>query len=192
MVSPSRRARSTCRSRAASSAWSIARCSTNGCGNVRPLRARCAAIGAFERIDRDADGTAVVHYRPNGGEGEHARVRARVSHRRRRRRSHVARQSGAWRRARCRTSSPTTRSSRSPQAASRYDSTARAATSYYRGALSPDFYAWVFPARRRPRASARAAPHKGFSLRDAVGDAARRRPASTAARRSAAKARRSR
>ena len=29
-------ATSTCRSRAASSAWSIAKCSTSGCGNVRP------------------------------------------------------------------------------------------------------------------------------------------------------------
>ena len=62
---------------------------------------------------------------------------------------------------------------------------------YLPGALSPDFYAWVFPHGDTASIGTGSA-HKGFSLRGAVGGLARRPPASTAARPSAARVRRSR
>ena len=62
---------------------------------------------------------------------------------------------------------------------------------YYRGALSPDFYGWVFP-HGDTMSIGTGSADKGFSLRAAVGDAARAAAAWPAARRCAAKARRSR
>jgi geranylgeranyl reductase len=61
---------------------------------------------------------------------------------------------------------------------------------YYRGTLSPDFYGWVFPHGDTMSVGTGSAD-KGFSLRSAVGRAARP-PAWPAPRRCAARARRSR
>ena len=61
---------------------------------------------------------------------------------------------------------------RSPQSASGAFDGARCDV-YYRGALSPDFYGWIFPHGDTTSVGTGSA-HKGFSLRDAVGALARR------------------
>ena len=76
--------RSTCRSRAASSAWSTARCSTSGCATAPPPRGRSGATGTFERLDRDADGTALSTTAQATADAERTRARAGRDRRRRR------------------------------------------------------------------------------------------------------------
>ena len=74
-----RRARSTCRSMAASSAWSIAKSSTNGCGNVRREPAQSGAPARSSGISRGADGVAIVDYRSRPrAETDEAAARARA------------------------------------------------------------------------------------------------------------------
>ena len=59
---------------------------------------------------------------------------------------------------------------------------------YYRGTLSPDFYAWIFPHGSTMSVGTGSA-HKGFSLKGSVAGAARRDRPRRARARSAAKAR---
>ena len=107
-----RRAASTCRSTAASSAWSIARCSTNGCASAPPRRGAVRRTGTFERLDarRGRHCRRALPCRARRRRAAPARVRARAVIGADGARSAVARAGGARRRRRCPTSSPTTRS----------------------------------------------------------------------------------
>lgn len=138
------------------------------------LRRRAAAAGAerragtFERITRDADGTAVVHYRPQraprGAEPEQVRARAVVGADGAI--SQVARQCvpGADRMPYVAAYHEIVRS---PAPGADFDG-ARCDV-WYQGRLSPDFYAWVFPHGETTSVGVGSA-HKGFSLRSAVGE----------------------
>lgn len=138
------------------------------------LRTRAAAAGAercagtFERITRDDDGTATVHYRPKGADADtlHA-VRTRAVIGADGAASAVARQEvpGADR-------IPYVYAYheivRSPRAGERgFDGTR--CDVYYRGKLSPDFYGWVFPHGDTTSVGTGTA-RRGFSIRHAVGD----------------------
>jgi geranylgeranyl reductase len=135
------------------------------------LRCRAAEAGAqrhsghFERLERDAAGHAIVHYRPHGT-GEPTAVRARLVVGADGARSEVARQAvpGAER-GRC---------------VFAYHEIVRAPPGshagldgaccqvHYKGSLSPDFYGWVFPHGDTISVGTGSAD-KGFSLRGAVG-----------------------
>jgi geranylgeranyl reductase len=103
------------------------------------------ATGFFDRIERDADGTAIVCYRDGGSRsGEERRVRARF----------VVGADGALSQV-ARQEIPSSRRMKhvfayheiveapAPGTEPRYD--ARRCDVYYQGRLSPDFYAWIFP-----------------------------------------------
>jgi geranylgeranyl reductase len=138
------------------------------------LRERAAAAGAsrragaFEHITRDADGTAIVHYRPKGASGDALQaVRARAVIGADGAASAVARQEvpGADR-------IPYVYAYheivRSPQGGDgSFDGTR--CDVYYRGKLSPDFYGWVFPHGNTTSVGTGTA-QRGFSIRHAVGD----------------------
>jgi len=137
------------------------------------LRERAAAAGAvrasgsFEQLERDADGTAVVRWRPEGGPGGVGHAQAR---------------------ARCVIGADGARSLVAEQALGRFDR-ANLVFAYheivqrpavppagydgqrcdvvYRGTLSPDFYAWVFP-HGETLSIGTGSAHKGFGLRHAV------------------------
>ena len=130
--------------------------------------------GVFERISRDAAGGAIVHY---AAEDRTARsVRARVVIGADGARSNVARQCipGSDRmkyvfayheiiRA------PQAKNANSADAALRVDYDAERCDVVYRGTLSPDFYAWVFPHGDTVSVGTGSA-HKGFSMRNAVAE----------------------
>ncbi len=164
------------------------------------LRERAAAAGAvrrtgsFERLTRDDDGVAVVHYQTQprqSGLGLGASAGARGDRRRwrglgGRAAMRPGRRPGAVR----------VRLSRDRPLAARGRAVARlrrrrAATSTTRGALSPDFYGWIFPHGDTTSVGTGTA-RKGFSLRDSVGALRARNRAGGDRRRSAARARRSR
>ncbi len=137
------------------------------------LRERAAHAGAvrasgnFEALERDADGTSIVRWRPEGGpEG--------VGH--------------AQARARCVVGADGARSLVAERALGRFDRAnlvfayheivQRPATPpadydpqrcdvVYRGSLSPDFYAWVFP-HGDTLSIGTGSANKGFSLRHSV------------------------
>jgi geranylgeranyl reductase len=141
------------------------------------LRERAAQAGAvrrngvFERIERDADGVAVVHYArrdsPRAGEGTPERVRARTVIGADGANSAVARQAVpgaervkyvfAYHEILARPENP-------PEG---YDGSR--CDVWYQGRLSPDFYGWVFPHGDTLSVGTGSAD-KGFSLRNAVGD----------------------
>jgi geranylgeranyl reductase len=137
------------------------------------LRERAAAAGAerrtgtYERIERDADGVAVVCYRPGkGAEAQGSdRVRAKAVIGADGARSQVARDSirGAGR-------MPFVFAYheiiRSPRAAGGGFDGSRCDV-FYQGHLSPDFYGWVFPHGDTTSVGVGSA-QKGFSLRGAV------------------------
>jgi len=137
------------------------------------LRARAAAAGAelreakFERLSRDDDGTAVVEFREPDGSGRKAlhRVRTRAVIGADGARSEVARQSikGAHR---MRFVFAYHEIVESPKC-SGDDFHAQRCDVVYRGALSPDFYSWVFPHGDTTSVGSGSA-QKGFSLRAAV------------------------
>ncbi|MBK1612526.1 geranylgeranyl diphosphate reductase [Rubrivivax gelatinosus] len=139
---------------------------------LRERARQCGAVrrtGTFERIDRDADGCAIVRYRPHEkgerGEGQEAAVRARAIIGADGARSEVARQQIA-----CAheveyvfayheiIEAP--ESGHSDYDPSRCDV-------YYRGTISPDFYGWVFPHGKTMSVGTGSAD-KGFSLRNAT------------------------
>jgi len=140
------------------------------------LRERAAAAGAvrrvgrFERLSRDEDGTSRVHYlagtEGRKGEGGLASVRARS----------VIGADGARSRV-ARAAIPQAREARYVFAyheivkapaiqPAGYDG-ARCDV-YYQGALSPDFYGWIFP-HGDTLSIGTGSADKGFSLRGAVG-----------------------
>jgi len=138
------------------------------------LRERAAASGAvrrnavFKKLTRDADGAAVIHYKPNdsdGGGQEIEQVRARTV---------IAADGAASKLARQEV--PGAEMGRHVAAyheiiVSPPESTPNFEGSrceiYYNGELSPDFYAWVFPHGGATSVGVGSA-QKGFSLRGAV------------------------
>jgi geranylgeranyl reductase len=136
------------------------------------LRERAVAVGAtrragtFESLARDADGTAIIEYRPKGTgrDAPLTRVRARA----------VVGADGAL--------SGVGKAAGIPGADEvpyvfAYHEIVRTPAAgfdgsrcdvYYKGELSPDFYAWIFPHGDTCSVGTGSA-HKGFSLRGAVG-----------------------
>lgn len=132
------------------------------------LRNRAAAAGAtrrtgtFERLERDADGVSVVHYRD--ADGAEARVRARAIVGADGARSAVARQALPQEEVPCVFAYHEIVRSPAPGAA---DFDGSRCDVVYRGAISPDFYGWVFP--HGPTTSVGSGTAcKGFSVRSAV------------------------
>jgi geranylgeranyl reductase len=140
------------------------------------LRERAAAAGAvrrtgtFDSITRDADGVAVVNYTPKGAapDAPAVQVRARAVIGADGARSTVARQ--------CVPGSDKIHYVfayheivRSPEGQKQRDEADGATCDViYRGTLSPDFYAWVFP-HGDTMSIGTGSAQKGFSLRKAVG-----------------------
>jgi geranylgeranyl reductase len=135
------------------------------------LRERAAAAGAmrrtgsFERIERDTDGVARVHFRLKDGSG--ASVRARSVIGADGANSAVARQCvpGAGEVPFVFAYHEIVRSPRAGQA----DYEGSRCDVYYQGQLSPDFYAWIFPHGDTASVGV-GSMHKGFSLRNAVAE----------------------
>ena len=138
------------------------------------------STGAFDRLERDADGTAIVIYTAERGGAEH-RVRARCVIGADGARSRVARATldGADRMP-CVFAyhevirSPPTgklpedgRSDGSASGAGVGAFDRKRCDVFYQGTLSPDFYAWVFPHGDTTSVGVGSA-EKGFHLRDAV------------------------
>ncbi|MFZ9305129.1 MAG: geranylgeranyl diphosphate reductase [Steroidobacteraceae bacterium] len=121
--------------------------------------------GTYTRIERDADGDAILHFddRASGGSRQ---VRTRLVIGADGARSEVARQCISGGR-----ETPFVYAYheilRTPAAAPKNYDGARCDV-YYQGELSPDFYAWVFPHGDTISAGAGTA-HRGFSIRNAVG-----------------------
>lgn len=134
------------------------------------LRRRAAAAGAqrragtFERIERDASGALWVHYRPQEGDGPR-RVATKLVIGADGARSRVAAQEvpGAERGRFVFAYHEIVRTPAQPPAG--YDG--ERCDVIYRGTLSPDFYAWVFPHGDHFSVGTGSAD-KGFSLRRAV------------------------
>lgn len=133
------------------------------------LRARAAHHGAerrtgrFRALSRDADGMAVIRYTSEGG-AEH-RVRARAVIGADGARSEVARQAipGSENMPYVAAYHEIVASPTDPSA----DFDASRCDVYYRGTLSPDFYAWVFPHGETTSVGVGSAC-KGFALRRSV------------------------
>jgi len=137
------------------------------------LRARAAAAGAerrtgaFERIERDSEGGAIVCYRPKGaGDSQPVeRIRARSVIGADGARSQLARQ--------------TVKGAGKTPCVFAYHEIIRSPVNgeggfdgqrcdvFYQGRLSPDFYAWIFPHGETASVGVGSA-QKGFSLRGAV------------------------
>jgi geranylgeranyl reductase len=134
------------------------------------LRQRARAVGAdlrkgaFDRLSRDTDGVAIVHYRADEGE---VQIRARAVIGADGAMSAVAKQCipGADR---IRYVAAYHEIVRVPKTASDQYVATRCDV-YYQGHLSPDFYAWVFPHGDTASIGVGSA-NKGFSLRGAVTD----------------------
>ena len=130
------------------------------------LRARAALAGAerrtgtFDRIERDADGAAVIVYTEARG-GQEQRVRTRAVIGCDGARSGVARQ--AIKGARTKFVFAYHEVVRAP--AEHYDFRPERCDVVYQGAISPDFYGWVFPHGETASIGVGSA-NKGFALRD--------------------------
>jgi geranylgeranyl diphosphate/geranylgeranyl-bacteriochlorophyllide a reductase len=124
--------------------------------------------GVFERLDRDEQGLAVVHYqareRHNQGEGRPAMARARLVIGADGARSAVARQAGLGETQYVFAYHEILKAPEHP--GPDYDGSR--CDVYYRGELSPDFYGWVFPHGDTLSVGTGSAD-KGFSLRNATG-----------------------
>ena len=126
-------------------------------------------IGTFERLDRDPDGTTVVHYqarqKAQRAEGVASRVRARAVIGADGARSEVARQAvpGAQSTKYVFAYHEIVRAPAVKPAG--YDGTR--CDVFYQGQLSPDFYGWVFP-HGDTLSIGTGSADKGFSLRGAV------------------------
>jgi geranylgeranyl diphosphate/geranylgeranyl-bacteriochlorophyllide a reductase len=141
------------------------------------LRERAASAGAvrqvgvFERIERAADGSAIVHWRRRGQRGEadgttesvHARSVIGADGAR----SEVARQEvpGADRGRFVFAYHEIVRAPKTTAEVADYE--ASRCDVYYRGTLSPDFYGWVFP-HGDTMSIGTGSADKGFSLRAGV------------------------
>lgn len=137
------------------------------------LRGRAAASGAelragsFEQFSRDADGVARIRYRPKDAQANEpaVEVRTRAVIGADGAKSNVARQTvkGADR---MKFVFAYHEIIRSPAVSSPTFDAARCDV-IYRGALSPDFYSWVFPHGDTTSIGTGSA-HKGFSLRSSI------------------------
>jgi len=128
-------------------------------------------IGTFDKLTRDDDGVSVVHYlareQKQRGEGTPAKVRARSIIGADGAKSQVARQSVDC--------------AQDTEYVFAYHEIVKAPAVkpagydgsrcdvYYQGALSPDFYGWVFP-HGETLSIGTGSADKGFSLRSAVGE----------------------
>jgi geranylgeranyl reductase len=140
------------------------------------LRERAVAAGAERRdgtytgITRDTDGTARVHFRPDGATDRNAEevVRARVVIGADGARSTVAKQCipGARELPHVAAYHEIVRSPRGAQAEA-CDFEPTRCDVYYQGKLSPDFYAWIFPHGETTSIGV-GTERKGLSLHDAV------------------------
>ncbi|RYI90688.1 MAG: geranylgeranyl diphosphate reductase, partial [Acetobacteraceae bacterium] len=135
------------------------------------LRERAAGSGAarrtgsFERIDRDADGTAIVAY--SGKDGTEVRVRARSVIGADGAKSKVAKQE-VPEAAKVPCVFAYHEIIESPaDGAGKFD--AKRCDVFYQGKHSPDFYSWIFPHGDTTSIGTGSA-HKGFSLRGSVGE----------------------
>jgi geranylgeranyl reductase len=140
------------------------------------LRERAAAdgavrrVGTFDHFARDSDGVSVVHYQARAQNSKHpsmpASVRARVVIGADGARSEVARQTipDAQRTKYVFAYHEIVRAPKVKPAG--YDGSR--CDVYYQGALSPDFYGWVFP-HGDTMSIGTGSADKGFSLRSAVG-----------------------
>ena len=131
------------------------------------LRERAAESGAarvngrYERLTREADGTVVVHFKPKGGESEET-LRTKLVIGADGALTQVGRQEvkGA---------------DRTPFVFAYHEIVETPKDRpdrceiYYRGTLSPDFYAWIFPHGETMSVGTGSA-NKGFSLRGSVAD----------------------
>jgi geranylgeranyl reductase len=134
-------------------------------------RARLAGVerrsGTFERLERDADGMALITYRPAGASRSEPliSVRARTVIGADGARSNVASQAipGADRQ---RYVFAYHEIIRAPEAGAA-DYQASQCDVYYQGNLSPDFYAWIFPHGDTASIGV-GSMQKGFGLREAV------------------------
>lgn len=126
------------------------------------------ATGTFERIDRDVDGTAIVCYRAKGAGKDDPleTARARIVIGADGARSEVAKQEISPERVPCVFAYHEIIRRPSNDDGIRYDG--ERCDVYYKGGLSPDFYAWVFPHGETASIGTGSA-NKGFSLRGAVG-----------------------
>ncbi len=139
------------------------------------LRMRATTAGAkrrngtFETIERDADGTAIVVYRPKAPEadGKPVRVRARMVIGADGANSGVARAAAVPGADRMRYVFAYHEIVKVPADAA-VDFDAKRCDVVYRGDTSPDFYAWVFP-HGQTASIGTGSMQKGFSLRSAVG-----------------------
>jgi geranylgeranyl reductase len=141
------------------------------------LRTRAAEAGAarregaFERLDHETDGTTTIRYRPRGAAKDAApeRLRARAVVGADGARSRVARQCvpGAEETPHVFAYHEIVRSPRGAAAIGGAYDPARCDV-YYDGALSPDFYAWIFP-HGDTASVGTGSMRKGFGLRGAVG-----------------------
>jgi len=137
------------------------------------LRTRAALSGAqrrtgtYERIDRDADGTAVLVYRAERS-GPELRVRTRAVIGADGARSAVASQNiaGATQ-VKCVYAYHEVIRTPEPAVAAQSDFDADRCDVYYQGKLSPDFYAWIFPHGDTASIGLGSA-NKGFPLRETV------------------------
>jgi geranylgeranyl reductase len=121
-------------------------------------------IGQYQKITRGADGVAVVHYRPRDSGAEDMSVRARLVIGADGALSAVGRQEvpGADK---ARFVFAYHEIVRAPDA----ETEAKRCEIHYRGALSPDFYAWIFPHGDTLSVGTGSA-QKGFSLKASVRD----------------------
>jgi geranylgeranyl reductase len=139
------------------------------------LRMRATTAGAkrrngtFEALERDADGTAIVVYRPKLPEasGASVRVRARMVIGADGANSGVARAANVPGADRMRYVFAYHEIVKVPPNAA-VDFDAKRCDVVYRGDTSPDFYAWVFP-HGQTASIGTGSMQKGFSLRGAVG-----------------------
>ena len=140
------------------------------------LRERAAAsgavrrVGTFNRITRDDDGVAVIHFEGRPGPGKDAAAPACV-----RARSIIGADG-----ARSKVASQQVRGAERTKYVFAYHEIVKApdvkpagydgsrCDVYYRGVLSPDFYGWVFP-HGDTMSIGTGSADKGFSLRGAVG-----------------------
>ena len=132
------------------------------------LRERAALAGAirrtgtFERISRDADGVAVVHYATPHGPGQ---VRARAVIGADGAKSNVAKQCvKGWQHVKYVFAYHEI--VRAPKDSAAFDR--NRCDVYYQGTLSPDFYAWIFP-HGDTMSIGTGSAQKGFGLRPAIG-----------------------
>ena len=130
------------------------------------LRERAAAAGAqrcqgsYQRFERDADGTAVVHYRTAEGE---AQARARLVVGADGARSQVAKHTVGGPEVPCVFAYHEV--IRVPEGPADYDG--QRCDVIYDGSVSPDFYGWVFPHGATASVGTGSA-QKGFSIRQSV------------------------